>query len=257
MNPLPLCRSAISIPSTEMVQRLITLEAEVHYDEPTTNGADPFLVFENDSPVLVSAPHGARTFRNSAKETWHEEDEYTAGMARLLGETCGVSVIANVWRSDACDPNVHAEEKCRYKQRIRTLAATDRVRWVIDLHGASETSPNLGNSCVDLGTRKERRSMDVSHRDQLQTLIVAAFGAGSASADGFPALGVGTITAFCQESLHVQAIQIEMKPSVRVPDRRIDASSFRQLGAYRAPAENVGKMLGALADFIRYLTQVH
>ena len=240
------------------MERLIRIEAHVHYGEPPPPGVPPiesFVCVARDSRVLISAPHGTRTFRNSEKEgIWHEEDEYTAGMALLLAERCDVSVIANVWRSDHCDPNHHCEDQSSYKRAMRRLVAEKGIRWVVDLHGAAEDTKWMPEkSLVDLGTRKAKQSMDIRHRDKLHDLIESAFGKGVVSHDGFAATNANRITAFCQEELKIQAVQIEMKPAVRIPFRRCDASSFVKDGPLSASPDNVMKMLGALEAFINYL----
>lgn len=233
------------------IERLIQIESHVHYGEPPPPDVQPFVVIEHDSPVLVSAPHGTRTYRNTAGEKWHEEDEFTAGIALLLAERCGSSAIANVWRDDAYDPNFHGE--CQYKESLKRIVSAKNVRFVLDLHGAREDSDKLGAALVDLGTRKDKHSLEVKHRDALATKLRSCFGEQAVSFDGFPAGKMETITGYCQATLRIQAVQIEMKPSVRVPIRRTDASVFAKLGAYSAPPGNVWKMLGVLADFVRYL----
>jgi hypothetical protein len=243
-------------PNDSTIDRLISIEAHVHYGEPPPPGVpaiEPFVCVARDSHVLISAPHGTRTFRDSIDEAWHEEDEYTAGMALLLSERCGTSVIANVWRSDKCDPNHHSEEHCFYKQALRKLVAKQGVRWVVDLHGAAQENARMGARRVDLGTRKTKQSMNAQHRDKLHELIESALGKGTVSHDVFAAWDEDRITAFCQEELKVQAIQIEMKPSVRIPFRRCDASSFAKQGPFSATPEDVMNMLGALEAFINYL----
>jgi hypothetical protein len=109
---------------------------------------------------------------------------------------------------------------------------------------------------VDLGTRKMKQSMNVGHRDKLREIIESAFGKGAVSHDIFAALDDGRITAFCQEQLKGQAIQIEMKPSVRVPFRRCYASSFAKQGPFSATPDDVMNMLGALEAFISYLNKL-
>lgn len=160
-----------------MIQQLISIETHVHYAEPPPPGVEPFIAIIRNSPILISAPHGTRTFRNNSKEVWHEEDEYTAAMALLISQRSDTSVIANIWRSDLCDPNEHDEERCNYKRRLR-------------------------------------------------------------------------------ERLRIQAVQIEMRPSVRVPLRRTDASSYIKYGPFSAPPDKVIAMIQALEDFVGYLKQL-
>ncbi len=99
--------------------------------------------------------------------------------------------------------------------------------------------------------------MGVQHRDKLRELIECQFGKGSVSLNGWPAKGSGTVMGFCHEHLdNVQAIQIEMKPSVRVPLRRREASSYKTEGPFSASPADVMGMLGALEAFINYLNKL-
>jgi len=100
---------------TNTIEQLIKIEAGIHYFEFPLPGQSPFTVVQRESPIILSAPHGAMTFRDTHKEIWHEEDEYTAGMALLLSEICNTSVIATTWRTEDSDPNEHGEERSAYK----------------------------------------------------------------------------------------------------------------------------------------------
>jgi hypothetical protein len=75
----------------------------------------------------------------------------------------------------------------------------------------------------------------------------------------FRAEGDGTVTTFASklkiagQDNPVQAIQIEMKPQVRVAKRSTRASLYQSCGPYEAHPECVMHMLQALADFTDYL----
>ena len=97
------------------LNQLITIESHIHYGEPPPPGILPFVAIDRESPILLSAPHGARTHRNSSDDEWHEEDEYTAGMALLLSELCETSVVGTIWRTDDSDPNYHGEARSPYQ----------------------------------------------------------------------------------------------------------------------------------------------
>src|SRR5574340_22652 len=131
-----------SLPENAIVQ-LIKYEEAIHYTELPPPGDAPFVVIKRESSLVLSAPHGAITFRTNAQEIWHEEDEYTAGMALFLSELCGTSVIATAWRTKDSDPNAHDEGRSAYKRELRHLVETTNARWFIDLHGAAENSEML------------------------------------------------------------------------------------------------------------------
>lgn len=256
--------------TADHISQLIHLESEVRYNESPRNG-NPFVVVEHNSPVLLSAPHGARTFRNNKEQIWHEEDEYTAGMALFLGHHCGVSVIATNFRNDIYDPNYTVDLQVPYKRELLSLIKKHHIRFVIDLHGAALNSNFLApQQTIDLGLRQrtgtEDPSMDIAHVEILERMLLDpnnqfdpdCFVVGRNKLAG---AGDGTVITFASEQviegtkLHVQALQIEMKPQVRVAYRFPTATLYTSCGPYSARIENVIHMLQALVNFIEYLTK--
>lgn len=244
------------------IQRLIQIESQVKYTLPPPLQRPPFIVVKRVSPVLLSAPHGTVSFRGSRHECWHEEDEYTAGIALLLGELCKTSVIASIWESAESDPNYHFEKHSPYKQEVRRLVQQNRVQWVIDLHGAKMGTKKMGSDhLVDLGTRKEQRSLNPDLVFVLKEMINNNLGIGNVvHENGFPAFETEkcmTITAFCHCILGIEAVQIEMKPQVRIPMQRLDSSSLAKGEVYPSNQRLIMGMLQGLADFIHYLNRLH
>ncbi len=243
------------------ISRLIQIESNVHYYEKPPLGHEPFIVLDRHSTVLLSAPHGAVAYRNTHYELWHDEDEYTAGLALLLSELCNISVIASIWRTENSDPNYSTENESSYKKKIRELVNSG-VRWVIDLHGSGEFTQYLAqHQLIDIGLGPNAASLPPQAAQSLQDLIEKRLGPGVTDRQGkrgFPAAEPGrTITAFASRILGIYAVQIEMKPSVRVAERRVDGSGYRKKipegGPYHAPQQNLIGMMQALVDFIEML----
>lgn len=240
------------------LQRLIQIESQVHYSTPAHPPRKPFVVIERESPVLISAPHGAICLRNDQKQIWHEEDEFTAGMAILLGEICNTSVIATTWKTIDSDPNYHFENQSPYKQEIRRLAEARKLKWIFDLHGAALNSQTLGQTeIIDFGTRKEHKSFNPETLDILKNNVENRLGKNNIiSENKFPAYATKnqmSITAFCQENLNIDSLQIEMKPFVRIPVRRIDSSAYLSGEQYVGNKQMVIAMIQSLSDIIEYL----
>jgi hypothetical protein len=236
------------------IGRLVALEAHVHYGEPPPPTRDPFVVIRHRAPVLISAPHGAMTHRNSRREEWHQEDDYTAGMALLLAERCHVPALVTTWRTDSEDPNHHVEDNSAYKRTLKRAVDKAGARWVIDLHAARDESM-ARTVLVDLGTRREKQSMPPEQLAELARLIEKHLGAGTVSHNVFPArVNRRTITAYSHGLLGLHAVQVEMKSAVRVPQRRVDATAYAESGPFAARPEDVIGMLQALADFVQYLS---
>lgn len=265
----------MSIITPQHLTRLMELESQVHYHEPPPNGTETFVVVERTSPILLSAPHGAVTYRNSAREIWHDEDEYTAGIALLLGELCGVSVVATAWKNTRYDPNNTHQDGLPYRNAVRRLIRAHNVRFVLDLHGASMFSEILDpEQMIDLGYRQTRHkppehqaqppSMERKHITKFEALLAEAGKQSNPNNfvvdhNHFAALGPGTITTLAvkegtlENGHSVQALQLEMKPPVRTLRRFPTASLYRTCGPYEANPACVRAMLQALADFIEHL----
>jgi hypothetical protein len=250
---------------TSIIHRLIEIEGQVHYGELPPPGVPPFVSVLRNSKIIISAPHGAITYRNNGTDLWHEEDEYTASIALLLSELCNTSVIASIWRTEESDPNEHDEKRSTYKQTLRHIVDARKPLWLIDLHGAREDSPNLASTQkVDLGIGEKSEYLPEGVNNFLINCIEKRLEKGVTSRvdkSGFPAGNEHRIAAFAKRKLDLSSVQLEMKPSVRIPLRRIDASMYSKVdakysGPYSAPQENVIAMLQALADFISYLHEI-
>ena len=252
-----------------LLLELVELESGIHYNLPPPPGCPPFLVQPRPSPVLLSAPHGARTFRNSKDELWHDEDEYTASMAIILGKYCNVSVIATCARNDEYDPNYCTGLNLPYKQEILRLIQEDGVKFVLDLHGAWLFSNHLDpDQTIDLGFRSgeddHQRSMQERHIQMFEKYLMDIRHPALASCiqvrrNRLPGRGKGTITTFCSQQIipgtdqHVQALQIEMKPQVRIVKRLPQATVYADYGPFQASPACVLHMLNSLSKFIDYL----
>jgi hypothetical protein len=243
------------------VQRLIQIESQVHYGELPPPGCDPYVCVLRNSHIVLSAPHGARTFRCNEKEIWHEEDEYTAGMALLLSELCQTSVIATIWRTEESDPNEHDEMRSAYKRALRHLVkrSNSSATWLLDLHGASEDSKFMAiTQKVDLGRGNDSKKyyLPADAYQMLVSFIENGLGKGNVDRvkkSGFPAGDEGRIAAFAHNELGLSSIQIEMKPSVRIPMRRIDSSTYGKVSLNPVDQKDIIAMLQALVNFIEYL----
>ena len=138
--------------TAQHLAQFVDLESHVHYGQPPPPGREPFVVVRRPSPVLISAPHGAITHRNNERQEWHDEDDYTAGMALLLSELCGTSVLATIWRTDDSDPNYHAVRQSPYKQALAQLVNEMGIRWTSFARSPSMVRPGLGADMPMCGT---------------------------------------------------------------------------------------------------------
>ena len=144
---------------------------------------------------------------------------------------------------------------------MRRLATETNARWVIDLHGSGEDNPRLfEKQKVELGTGSHDEYLPSDVSRTLITILNKYLGKDVAYRNGMPgfrAEGSNRIASFAYRELKLHSVQIEMKPSVRVPLRRTDSSAYQKKtmygGPYSAPTKNVLGMMLALMEFIEYL----
>ena len=208
----------------DLLKRLVELESDIEYQIPPAPGQPEFGYVPGRRPVLLSAPHGAAHQRIAYE--YKDEDEYTAGLARLLAELTGAHALYARNRSTS-DPNVH--EDIPYKQKMREIIEQAGIHFVLDLHGASDPKYKFGIALGTIGGKscplqrplilsvlaKHGFSPEARGRDNLD--VDRAFkGAGGA--------GRETITRYASQVLHVPAAQFELFADLRIVQRRPDAS---------------------------------
>lgn len=251
-------------------QRLISIEEEVKYDDRPSSGP-PFVITKGDvkNKVLFSAPHGARSFRNSDKEIWHEEDEYTAGLAHYLHEILGTHSIATIFKSDKYDPNYTGAECNDYKRALKKYLKDNHIKYVIDLHGAALHSKKLAErQLVDLGVGgKNQTPLSIKEEkfNKIREIIETRLGENSSNRRGKGGFDAEehdrTITNFCyqlkeKDDIDVSAIQIEMKPQIRVVKRRESATLYKSCGEFKGEEEKILETIKALSEIADYLNGI-
>jgi hypothetical protein len=227
----------------------VELEGDVLYQEPPSEGGRGIGSVRGTVPVLLSAPHGAVHTRRGERK---EEEEFTAAMACLVAELTDAHALYARRRSPT-DPNWYPDVP--YKRQLRQIVARDGVEFVLDIHGMAPDrdlgialGTMRGKSCPqhreliinvlgDHGFRQEDGSLDYLDVDETFT------------AQGLS--GQETITNFAWETLGVPSAQLELHPSLRVVERREDATLPRP---FHGDRERIRRMVEALVDIVLVAT---
>lgn len=207
----------------QIIKRLIELESDVHYQELALPGEEETGYTQGSIPVLLSAPHGAAHTRNGHPK---EEDEYTAGLARLIAEMTGAHVLYLRRRSPE-DPNWDPDPA--YRRQLAAVVQDHGIGFILDIYGAvfhtdfgvtigtmgGESCPNHRELIIDTfakyGLRPNGEGLDRLDVDK-----------------SFSGRGQSTIMRFACQELGVPAAQFEINGHLRIIERRDDASSKRQ-----------------------------
>lgn len=236
---------------SELLERLIELEEDVHYQEPATDEEPEFAIQSGSLPILISAPHGAVHTRNGDNK---EEDEFTAGIARLVAEESNAHVM---WLRRKSDEDPNNDSDSRYKQCLLEIVDPKGIRFVLDIHGANKTrefgialGTSNGHSCRSEVQDKIIETLKqhgvVSKGTKLKRLAV--------NPKGFQASGEGTITYCVSNQTDAEAAQFELNAHLRIPKRRSDATLDEDFES-RDPAL-IEEAIEALTELVKVLAEV-
>lgn len=230
---------------SDLLDRLVTLEEDVRYQETPKPGDSRIGFLSGFTPVLLSAPHGAFHNRQGKPK---EEEEYTAALASLVADLTDAYALYTRRRSPT-DPNW--DRDVPYKRRLRQIAAENQVRFIFDIHG---TAPNRPFG-IALGTM-EGRSCPEQRDAIIGRLEAHGFRCESAFPDrldidaaftGTGLTGQETITRFASQCLGVPAAQIELHPLLRVVERREDATLPRP---FHGDPERIERIVQTLVELV-------
>jgi hypothetical protein len=221
-----------------LTERLVGLESDVRYCQRADESEPEFLHIPGETHVLLSAPHGATHTRDGEEK---EEDEYTAGLARLVAELAGAHVLYARRRS-ATDPN--ADPEAPYRHLLRSVVDGFQIRFVLDLHGVRDERA----FAIALGT------MDGESCPDQEELLIETFEAHGFGTERPPAhrlvvndprftggLSQDTVTRFVSQDLAVPAAQVELHEACRIVKRFKDAHLETPFHGDRATIERVIK----------------
>lgn len=185
-----------------------------------TESQDYFEIIEGRIPILLSAPHGAKCFRNGE---FKEEDEYTSSIAIKLGELTGAYVIfvKNKTREDS-----NNAISTRYKDAIKKLVDEKGIKFVADIHGADKSRDYK----VNVGIMDEK-DMKRCSCPTLKPIIEEAFKGFQQplfNLDSFTASFPGTVTYFARNICGIEAAQFEINAKYRIIERKPDSSKAIQ-----------------------------
>ncbi len=234
------------------LRTLKALEQEVvRYDEPAPVDGGLALL-PGWRPVLISAPHAARHWREHA---WKREDEYTAAIAHWLHRHTGACCLYPTHRIRP-DPHDDADRGA-YKQALGALVRAHGIRLVVDLHGARGDR----DFALALGTIYGQTCA------AYEEAIVAAFGQVGFRPNGVassldrlvlnPARYAGgahrpTVTRYVWQRLAVPAVQIEINAWARIVERLPQALEARRglAPAFRGDPERIKRVLAGLVRVV-------
>ena len=220
---------------------------EFNWIDYNKESEDYFEIIEGKIPVLLSAPHGTKHYRNGS---FKEEDEYTASLAIKLGEMTGAHVIFVKSRARE-DPNY--DIRARYKDDMKKLVAEKGMRFVADLHGVNHNR----NYKVNVGIIDDDSGK--CSCPTLKPVIEEAFKGFQEplfNLDCYTASSLGTVTYFVKNTCKIEAAQFEINGKYRIIERKPDSSwALKGIANFRAKEKDVLEMIKRLERMIIKMAQ--
>lgn len=211
-----------AIVEPKYIKEAIVLEKELNKREGISapKGENWFKSIEGTIPVIITAPHATRPFREGRYR--FSDGGATASLAVALGKLTGAYVIHTTYEGPS-DPNYYNDN--RFKEELAKLIKRVKPLYILDLHGSSP----YRSFDVDLGTMDGRSLL--GNKDLLFSLIdnLKKEGILSISYNRFGAAKNATITKFAS-SKGVPTIQMEINSTYITPSAgNIEAHRFSKL----------------------------
>ncbi len=241
-----------------LLARLLEVERSiVWYDKPAPATESEIGLLAGNQPLLISAPHSARHWREGA---WKQEEEYTAALGYLLHQATGAHFIYGRY---LLNPDPHDDHDCgSYKRTLDDLFATTPIRFVLDLHGARGDRDFMvavgtmdGESCAEyeqpLLTAFEDQGFTFDSESSLDRLLLNP----SRYTGG---IRLPTITRYAWRRHHIPAAQIELSAWVRIVERLPNAYNAVNGTAphFRGDGSRIERAYNALLHFIHAVLDV-
>lgn len=191
---------------------------------------DPFYVSLGKLPILVSAPHAVRYYRQRKIKM---SDQFTGSIVYLLHQLTGCHAIA-VTKLYGGDPN--NDNPCIYKNRIAEVCAKQKVKLVLDLHGAARER----EFDVDFGTNGGKTLINKTGIVATLERNLRDFGLNRVTHDHVGTIGANAVTDFVARELRISAVQLEINKQYRVPGQN---------------PQGFHRLLGALVQSIKELAR--
>ena len=103
------------------------------FDELLNTKMPSFEIIEGKIPILISAPHSVRQFRNGKIKA---KDSYTGAIAIILQKEINCYCIYKT-KNNNDDANYDLENN-NYKEELLKIINKNKIKLLLDIHGASD-----------------------------------------------------------------------------------------------------------------------
>jgi hypothetical protein len=191
-----------------------------------------YKVIRGEYPVLLSAPHAARTIREGKIKL---RENYVGSFVQNLSKICKVYGIYTT--NIIHDPNYNNSSK--YKTKIKQLIEKGFIKIVIDIHGLNQSR----RYDVDIGTYNNQSILENTEIVNILKTCFNRYGFQEISENIFTSTKKDTITNFSYKN-GIPAVQLEIHKSCR----NISIQKYRTICMFKAIYEAVETIKADFAE---------
>lgn len=218
------------IESKELDNKVIKIEKELFKKtnkEVNPIKENPFWTAKGDIPILISAPHAVRHYRNGRIK---KSDYLTGSIVYLLNELTGCYGLS-LTKYYGGDPNI--DSSCIYKRRIKDICFNNDIKVFLDIHGAAGSKP----WDIDFGTNSKLNLLgNIKFLDILESSF-KYFSINKISHDYFAASLRTNVSYFVANELGIPAIQVEINRDYRSPKTNPENFNYLLSSIYKGIKE--------------------
>lgn len=160
-----------------------------------------FKIIQKSIPIMISAPHSAKQFRNGKVQS---KESYTDYLAITLSEKENVNCI---YKTAFLNDDVNIDEISGYKTELEQFINQNNIKFLIDLHTMSDK--RLPDICIAINSGKNI----LNNYDILQEIIsiFQSNGISSVTVDEpFKAKDANCISNYISTNCNIPCFQIEI-----------------------------------------------
>lgn len=191
---------------------------------------ESFKIIRGNIPIILSAPHAVRQLRENKIKSAEGE---TGAIIQMLAKETGCYAIYKTYNNDD-DANYDLNSK--YKEKLSEIVETEKIKLLIDIHGAKNEHDFNIEICTDDGK-------NINYNNELVYTLKKCFE--NEKIDKitentiFKANSIRTISKYIHEKTNIPCIQLEITGRYR----------------YIESIEGIQKLLNSLKEYIKYIKE--
>jgi hypothetical protein len=195
----------------------------------------PLIELIGEAPILISCPHAVNHPREGRLKL---ADTFTGPLTTQLARLTDAYALIYA-RTSAEDPNYDLDGP--YKRRLADLVTTNRIEFVLDIHGIGRSRPVQ----LAIGTAQ---GTTIGHNLRLRECFLSCFISAGFSQilvdepGQYDASRPTTIASYVWRTLNVPTIQVEIQKDFRDPEK----SAANYVKVLRTLRESLSSVCGVL-----------